>query len=124
MSRRPHPTLYVLAAVALVAGGAAAWLNLRADWLLVWAWLLALNAAVLPVWAWDKWRAQRDGFRVPEAALHYLALAGAVPGSLLAMSLLRHKTRKASFRWPYFVLGVTQALAIVLWFRPEWRFWN
>jgi len=123
MSTRRHPTLYVLIPVALATGAAAAWLNLQAGWHLLWAWLVPLNVAVLPVWAWDKWQAKRDGFRVPEAALHLLALAGAVPGSLAAMALLRHKTLKPAFRWPYTVLGMVQVLAVVLWFKPEWRPW-
>jgi len=123
MSARRHPTRYVLVPAAAIAGAAAAWLHLQSGWQLLWAWLVPLNLVVLPVWAWDKWQAKRDWFRVPEAALHLLALAGAVPGSLAAMALLRHKTRKRAFRWPYTVLGMAQALAVALWLRPDWRPW-
>ena len=39
-----------------------------------------------------------EGWRVPEKALHAAAVLGAAPGSLVAMELLRHKTRKQPFR--------------------------
>ena len=64
------------------------------------------------VYAWDKWRAKRDGFRVPEKRLHLLALCGGWPGALLGQRILRHKTRKTSFLMVFW-LCVACHLAIV-----------
>lgn len=63
--------------------------------LLAWMGLLSLAAFLAHVL--DKRAAARGGRRVPERTLHLLALLGGWPGSLAAMSLVRHKTRKCSF---------------------------
>lgn len=57
-------------------------------------------------YAWDKWRATKQGRRVPESTLHVLELVGGWPGALVAMRALRHKSAKRSFKL------VTYAIAI------------
>ena len=47
--------------------------------------------------ALDKNASVRGQRRTPEARLHVLELLGGWPGALLAMSLLRHKNRKATY---------------------------
>ena len=111
MNVRRRPVLASFLAFALAAGAFAAWLWSGMGWHPAVAWLVAANVAVLPLWAWDKHRARRGGFRVPESALHLAALAGAVPGSLLAMALFRHKTLKTRFRVLY---GLFLALQVGL----------
>lgn len=45
----------------------------------------------------DKRRARKNERRVPERTLHTLTVCFGAAGAILAMVLLRHKTRKPSF---------------------------
>jgi len=49
------------------------------------------------LYGWDKRRAQKDQFRVPEVTLHIYDTLGGWPGGLLAMQVFRHKRRKMRF---------------------------
>lgn len=60
-------------------------------------WYLAWSLAAFFVFAADKRAARRARRRVPESRLHLLELLGGFPGAILAIVLLRHKTKKASF---------------------------
>lgn len=106
----------------LVAGAGltalTAWLlvaHLHAGALL--AYLLAVNLVTFGAYLYDKSVAGSDLplWRVPEATLHLLALAGGTPAALAGQHWLRHKTQKAAFRtWTWVVVAV-QAAAIVGW---------
>ncbi len=65
-------------------------------------WICAAYAVMALVtfltYAADKAAARQGGWRVPEANLHLLAMAGGWPGALAARHLLRHKTVKQPFR--------------------------
>jgi uncharacterized membrane protein YsdA (DUF1294 family) len=64
----------------------------------------------------DKWRAQRNAWRIPESTLLLLAVPGPY-GALFAMVLFRHKTRHAKFLLvPFFAL--VHAVLIV-WLLPS-----
>lgn len=59
----------------------------------------------------DKSAAKRDAWRTPESTLHVLALAGGWPGAIIAQQLLRHKSKKKSFK---LVLWITVLMNIIL----------
>ena len=61
------------------------------------AWLLAVSLATFGLYGYDKYQARAGGMRVPEAALHGLALAGGFAGGWLGRWAFRHKTRKPVF---------------------------
>lgn len=68
-------------------------------WLILLAGSMgAMSVAALGLYAWDKRRAAKGGWRVPEKRLHGVALLGGWPGALLAQRWLRHKTVKRRFR--------------------------
>lgn len=59
---------------------------------------LFVGAAVSLALFVDKRRAARGGWRVSERTLHTMELCGGWLGSLVARRMLRHKTRKVSYR--------------------------
>lgn len=89
-------------------------------WYLHWpwviSWMIGANLTAFPMWAWDKYQAGRQKLRVPEMALHAMALLGATPASFLAMGLLRHKNLKGYFQALYAGFLVLQiVLATLFW---------
>src|SRR3954453_3158200 len=56
-----------------------------------------MSVVTFAVYAFNKSRAARGGWRVAESHLHALALLGGWPGALLAQQTLRHKRRKVAF---------------------------
>ncbi len=80
----------------------------------LFAWLVAANVSAFCLWAYDKRQSQKDGWRVPENVLHTMAVLGASPGSLLAMSMLRHKTQKRFFTTFYTILLVLHLAVLLL----------
>ena len=51
----------------------------------------------------DKSAAQKGSWRTQESTLHALSLFGGWPGALIAQEILRHKSRKASFRFGFWL---------------------
>lgn len=115
--RLPFPPIvggFLLAGAALTA--ATAWLlmsRLQAGPLV--AYLAGVNATTLGAYLYDKSVAGGGLWRVPEAVLHLLAIAGGSPAALAGQHLLRHKTRKPGFRAWFFAIIAVQALAVVVW---------
>ena len=72
------------------------------------ACLIVLNLTAFFTYGWDKCRAKKGQWRVPEHTLLALAFAGGGVGALLGMRVFHHKTRKTKFR-----LGVPAA--VLLW---------
>jgi len=83
-----------------------------------WIRLVAgVNVFTFLLFGWDKWKAGRGGWRVPEAQLLLAsALTGAV-GGWLAMSVFRHKTRKTSFRVKMMLATLVNGAWLWLWWR-------
>lgn len=73
------------------------------------AGLIAMNAAALLLYGYDKRQAIVGGTRIPETVLHAVALLGGSPGALLGQGLFRHKTRKRRFRLVFAVIVLLQA---------------
>lgn len=96
--------------LAAVAGRAPAWVGI----------VYAVMSGVTVLWyRLDKSAAVANRRRTPEQTLHLLALSGGWPGALLAQSVFRHKSSKASFQWAFrlTVLLNLAALAWLLWSR-------
>ena len=70
--------------------------------LLIYLALISLMSPVtFAVFAWDKHRAKRGGWRVSEKTLHTLELLGGWLGAWCAMRWLRHKSVKRAYRWVF-----------------------
>ncbi len=65
--------------------------------------------------AYDKNRAKKHKWRVPEAQLFLAALIGGSIGSILGMQVFRHKTKHWYFVWGMPAILVVQA-AIAVYF--------
>ena len=70
-------------------------------------YFLIINASGFCLMCADKRRAQKNQWRIRESTLLLLAAAGGSLGCLLAMYLVRHKTRH-----PKFTLGIPVMLAM------------
>ncbi|WP_293682151.1 DUF1294 domain-containing protein [uncultured Phenylobacterium sp.] len=77
-------------------------------------YLLAINAAAIGAFAWDKRAAEKRTWRVPERRLLALAAFGGSPGALVAQQLLRHKTRKEPFRTALWLVAGVHAVALAV----------
>ena len=78
-------------------------------------YLAAVNLAAFIVYGWDKRLAVRERYRISEKTLILLALFGGSIGSLAAMHLFHHKTRKKKFAWGVpAILALQAALCIYL----------
>lgn len=87
----------------------------------LWGVYSALSMATFIVYALDKRAARRGDWRVAEATLHLLSLAGGWPGALLAQQTLRHKSAKPSFRRVFWATVALNVVAFALVFTPLWR---
>lgn len=79
-----HPALFILVAVYAV-----------------------MSVVSLVLYYSDKQRAEANQWRISEATLHGVDLAGGIIGGLLAQEIFRHKTAKQQF------IGVTVLIALV-----------
>ena len=70
-------------------------------WLLgvspILAWVAGWTLPAFAMYGIDKRQAERDGWRVPEALLHGLALIGGVIGAWAGRAVFHHKTQKTQF---------------------------
>jgi len=75
-------------------------------------WYVIASAMTLVLFAVDKAAARRGVRRTSEQTLHRLEWLGGWPGALLAMKLLRHKSRKRHF---YVVTWFIAAVHVLAW---------
>ena len=80
--------------------------------------LAAINLLTFFMYWHDKRCARNGSWRVPEAMLLGLALAGGSPAAYIAMRALRHKTKKSSFRLRYWLVVIVQGVAVAYWLSP------
>ena len=72
-------------------------------------YLIGINVLTFLIYGVDKWKAQRDKWRIPEDTLIWVAVAGGSVGALLGMNLFRHKTKHRKF-----FLGIPAILLVQL----------
>lgn len=84
-------------------------MTLRQLLLLLW---LIWNIAVAATYAWDKYRAVRGEWRVPERHLLLMALCLGGGGAYLAARLCHHKTRKWYFHLAWW-LGLLLSAGLI-----------
>lgn len=70
-------------------------------------YLIGINILTFLIYGADKWKAQRNRWRIPEDTLIWMAIVGGSIGALLAMYLFRHKIGDRKF-----TLGVPAIIAV------------
>ena len=73
-----------------------------------------MSIATFLAYRFDKSAAAYAQWRVSESSLHLLALLCGWPGAMLAQRILRHKTKKRSFQW-FFWITVTLNCCVLVW---------
>lgn len=83
--------------------------------LILYRYLVIINAAALCIYGIDKWKAVHRKWRISEAVLMAAACIGGSAGALLGMYVFHHKTRKPAFRYGIPVILILQiSIAFVL----------
>ena len=70
---------------------------------LILAIYMIMSLLTFAIYADDKSAAQKGTWRTQESILHFLSLAGGWPGALIAQQTLRHKSKKESFRFVFWL---------------------
>jgi len=104
--------LLFLAALFLLTLGALAFLGKLP--IAVLSLYLGASTVAFFAYLFDKSAAKNGQWRTPENTLHLLGVIGGWPGALIAQQLLRHKTKKLSFRVVFWA-SVLINLAAMIW---------
>lgn len=89
-------------------------MNIPMHWVV--AWLVAVSVTAFAVTLWDKSRARRRRWRVPERTLWLVAVLGGATMMYLAMLMCSHKTLHRRFMVGLPLLMVAQiAVGYLLW---------
>lgn len=84
-------------------------------WITILVWHALASALSASLYAIDKRRAIRGGWRIPEKRLHLIDLLGGWPGGWIARRKLRHKTSKATFVFVFWATaGLHVGVAVIL----------
>lgn len=74
--------------------------------------LILINLITLALYFYDKNAAINQKWRIPEKTMHAFALVGGTPGAFVAQKILRHKTRKQSFKVLFWIIFIFQLVAL------------
>lgn len=120
VAERAEPTVRptsVVVAVGSILAFAAVFLVARVRWQVPWtiaAIYLALSILAFAMYVADKRAAQANRWRTPEMTLLLVGLIGGWPGAAVAQQVLRHKTKKLSFRTRFWLTVVLNVIVFVL----------
>lgn len=76
-------------------------------------YLLVVNALTFLLYWFDKRAARRGGWRISEYMLLMWGLAGGTLAAFAAQRVLRHKNRKKSFQFKFWLLTAVQIALLV-----------
>ena len=76
-------------------------------------YLAAINIVAFFLYGIDKWKARHDKWRITEARLIWIAVAGGSIGALLGMKIWHHKTKHNKFRFGLPAILILQIAAVL-----------
>ena len=97
LRQKPRGLFSLTFAISFLAIVTVAVLADKVPPLLIYLYLIASFLTFLK-YALDKSAAKKNKWRTPESTLHLLSIIGGWPGALMAQQILRHKSKKVSFR--------------------------
>jgi len=115
-AKKSNTAAILFAVLFLVAVAVSALTGNLSNYLLVG--YAALSLVTFFAYAFDKSAAQRGAWRTSEGTLLFLGLAGGWPGALIAQEILRHKSKKASFRTVFWITVFVNCAALA-WLHTE-----
>lgn len=86
---------------------------------IIFALYLIASIITYIAYSFDKSAAQKDEWRIQESTLHLLATLGGWPGALTAQKLLRHKSKKQSFQFAFWVTVIINCGILGWLFTPQ-----
>lgn len=111
-----RPTSVVVAIGSILAFGTLFFV-VHERWQVPWTIAgiyLVLSILTFVLYAADKRAAQTNRWRTPENTLLLVGLVGGWPGAAVAQQVLRHKTKKLSFRTRFWTTVILNVIAFVL----------
>jgi len=111
-----RPTSVVVVIGSILAFGAVFFVA-RERWQVPWTiagFYVVLSILTFVLYAADKRAAQTNRWRTPENTLLLVGLVGGWPGAAIAQQVLRHKTKKLSFRTRFWLTVILNVIAFVL----------
>ena len=76
-------------------------------------YLIVINVIAFPIYGMDKWKAKRGSWRISEATLLLMAVAGGSIGALLGMNVWHHKTMHKKFKYGLPLILLAQLALII-----------
>ncbi|NOX42700.1 MAG: DUF1294 domain-containing protein [Gammaproteobacteria bacterium] len=80
---------------------------------IILAYYIVISLITYALYASDKAAAKKGNWRTSENTLHTFSFAGGWPGALIAQEKLRHKSRKESFRFVFWVTVLCNIAAFI-----------
>lgn len=114
----------VVVAIGSILAFATLFFVAHVRWQVPWTiagFYLLLSILTFALYAADKRAAQANRWRTPENTLLLVGLVGGWPGAAVAQQVLRHKTKKLSFRTRFWSTVILNVIAFVLlaWYISE-----
>ena len=82
--------------------------------MLIWYYLIIINVFTFFLYGFDKYKARKGAWRIPESRLLFFAAIGGSAGALIGMFVWHHKTKHAKFYLDVPILLVIQVVIFYL----------
>ncbi|WP_339490524.1 DUF1294 domain-containing protein [Pseudomonas sp. EL_65y_Pfl2_R95] len=105
-----------------LVGGVQLLLKAGIIWVLLVYTVMSV-ASFMQYWS-DKAKAMTGAWRIPETTLHLFELFGGWPGALIAQQCFRHKTRKGSYQFVFWLIILAHQLFWLDWFVLEGQYFG
>lgn len=76
-------------------------------------YLIVINVVGFLIMGFDKWKAKRGSWRIPEKTLFTITLMGGGVGTIAGMYTFRHKTKKLYFTIGFPVILIAEAILVI-----------